>query len=121
MILHRERVDKVFGSNHRDCSLALSSSSPRLVYLFVGLTRRVIAFNVNFVRPIVIVKEPQVTYGSCSQIMSYIFNILICVGMILLNNLMQCFLFITMIHLSKTCDTAINLICYALVMFMIYS
>jgi hypothetical protein len=37
--------------------------------------------------PVVIVKEPQVTYGSCSQIMSYIFNMLICVGMILLDNL----------------------------------
>jgi hypothetical protein len=36
----------------------------------------------------VIVKEPQVTYGSCSQIMSYIFNMLICVGMILLDNLL---------------------------------
>jgi hypothetical protein len=38
--------------------------------------------------PVVIVKEPQVTYGSCSQIMSYIFNMLICLGMILLDNLL---------------------------------
>jgi hypothetical protein len=42
--------------------------------------------------PVVIVKEPQVTYGSFSQIISYIFNILICVVMILLDNLLQCFL-----------------------------
>jgi hypothetical protein len=62
---------------------------------------------------VVIVKEPQVTYGSCSQIMSYIFNMLICVGMILLNNLLQYFLFIAIIDLSRTCDTAIILICYA--------
>jgi hypothetical protein len=42
------------GSDLRDCSLVSSSSPPRLVYLFVGLTRKVIAFNVNFVRPIVV-------------------------------------------------------------------
>jgi hypothetical protein len=71
--------------------------------------------------PVVIVKEPQVTYGSCSQIMSYIFHMLICVGIILLDNLLQCFLFIAMIDLSITCGTATILICYALVMFMIYS
>jgi hypothetical protein len=53
--------------------------------------------------------------------MSYIFNMLICVGMILLDNLLQCFLFIAIIDLSRTCDTANSLICYALVMFMIYS
>jgi hypothetical protein len=53
--------------------------------------------------------------------MSYIFNMLICVGIILLNNLLQCFMFIAMIDLSKTCGTATILICYALVMFMIYS
>jgi hypothetical protein len=51
--------------------------------------------------------------------MSYIFNILICVGIILLNNLLQCLLFIAMIDLSRTYDTAANLIYYALVMFMI--
>jgi hypothetical protein len=53
--------------------------------------------------------------------MSYIFNMLICVGMILLDNLLQCFLFIAMIDLSRTCGTATSLICYALIMFIIYS
>jgi hypothetical protein len=53
--------------------------------------------------------------------MSYIFNMLIYVGMILIDNLLQCFLFIAMIDLSRTCGTASSLICYALVMFMIYS
>jgi hypothetical protein len=71
--------------------------------------------------PVVIVKEPQVTYGSCSQIMSYIFNMLICVGMILLDNLLQCFLFIVMIDLCRTYGTATILICYALVLLIIYS
>jgi hypothetical protein len=69
---------------------------------------------------VIIVKEPQVTYGSCSQIMSYIFNMLICVVMILLDNLLQYLLFIAMIDLSGTCGTTVSLICYALVMFMIY-
>jgi hypothetical protein len=41
--------------------------------------------------------------------------------MILLDNLQQCFLFIAMRYLSRTCGTATSLICYALIMFMIYS
>jgi hypothetical protein len=41
--------------------------------------------------------------------------------MILLDNLLQYLLFIAMIDLSRTCDTTTSLICYALVMFMIYS
>jgi hypothetical protein len=45
---------------------------------------------------------------------------LICIGMILLDNLVQCLLFIAMIDLSRTCGTVACLICYALVMFMIY-
>jgi hypothetical protein len=53
--------------------------------------------------------------------MSYIFNMLICVGMILVDNILQCLMFIAMIDLSRTCGTATSLICYALVMFMIYS
>jgi hypothetical protein len=47
-------VNKVLGSDLRDCSLTSSSLSPQLVYLFVGLARRVAAFNVNFVRPIIV-------------------------------------------------------------------
>jgi hypothetical protein len=38
--------------------------------------------------PVVIVKELHAAYGSYSQIMFYIFNMLICVGMILLDNLL---------------------------------
>jgi hypothetical protein len=40
--------------------------------------------------------------------------------MILLDNLLQCLLFITMIDLSRTCDSTVSLICYALVIFTIY-
>jgi hypothetical protein len=41
-------------SDPPDYSLALASSSPRLIYLFVDSTLRVIAFNVNFIRPVAI-------------------------------------------------------------------
>jgi hypothetical protein len=40
--------------------------------------------------------------------------------MILLDNLLQWLLFIAIIDLSRTCGTATSLICYTLVMFMIY-
>jgi hypothetical protein len=43
-------MNKVFGSDLRDCSLASSSYSSRLVYLYVGRALRVIAFNVDSVR-----------------------------------------------------------------------
>jgi hypothetical protein len=75
---------------------------------------------VNSVRPIVIVMELQVTYIFSSKIMSYILNMLICLCMILLDNMLQYLLFITMIDLSRTCDSTASLICNALVMFMIY-
>jgi hypothetical protein len=45
---------------------------------------------------------------------------LICDGMILLDNLLQYLMFIAMIYLSRTCDNTAILICNALVMFMIY-
>jgi hypothetical protein len=54
VILHWERMNKVFGSDLHNCLLALSSSSLRLVYLFVGRAPRVVALNANFVKPIAI-------------------------------------------------------------------
>jgi hypothetical protein len=125
MILHRERVNKVFGKR-----------SSWLLTLFVKffttarlalrrsraeghrLQRELRQVN-RHLYPVIIVKEPYVTYGFCSQIISYIFNMLICVCMFLLDNLLQYFLFIAMIDLW-TCGTITSLICYALVMFMIY-
>jgi hypothetical protein len=112
---------RFLGSNLHDCSLASSSSSPWLIYLFVGRAPRVIAFNVNSVRLIIFVKEPQAMYSSCSQIMSYTFNMFIYICMILLDNLLQCLLFIAVIDLSRTCDSIATLIYNALVMFMLYS
>jgi hypothetical protein len=60
-------------------------------------------------------------YGFSSRIMSYVFNMLICVNMILVDNLLQCLLFIAMIDLCRTCDNTATLIYNVLVMFMIYS
>jgi hypothetical protein len=45
--------------------------------------------------------------------MAYILNMLICVGMILLDNLLQCLLFIAMIDVSRTCDSTFNLQCFS--------
>jgi hypothetical protein len=56
-----------------------------------------------------IVKEDMYVFNS--PIMSYILNMLICVGMILLDYLLQCFLLIDVIDV---------LICNSLVMFMRY-
>jgi hypothetical protein len=58
----------------------------------------------------IVVKEPQVTYGFSSQIMAYILNMFICVGMILLDNLLQYLLFIAVIDLFRTCDNIAILI-----------
>jgi hypothetical protein len=62
----------------------------------------------------------EVTYVLNSQIMSYILNMLICVGMILLDNLLQCFMFIVIINLSSTFDSTVVSIYNSLFMFMIY-
>jgi hypothetical protein len=127
VILHRERANKIFGkrSSRLLARFVKFFTTPRLPL------RRFHAEGHHLQRKlhqadhrlhlVIIVKELQVIYGSCSQIMSYIFNMLICVGMILLDNLLQCFLFITMINLSRTSSTATSLIYYALVMLMIYS
>jgi hypothetical protein len=115
---------KFLGSDLHDCSLASSCSSPRLVYLFVGRAPRVVAFNTNSVRSsgvFIQLSSSRNRKSRTVQIMSYIFNMLIYVGMILLDNLLQCLSFIAMIDLSCTCDSAASLICYALIMFIIYS
>jgi hypothetical protein len=125
--MHRERANKIFGKR-----------SSRLLARFVKFfttahlplhrsrakghrLQRELCQADHRLHPIVVIKELQVMYGSCSQIMSFIFNMLICVGTILLDNLLQYLLFIVVIDLSKTCDGIATLIYNALVMFMIYS
>jgi hypothetical protein len=126
-ILHREMANKVFGkrSSRLLARFIKFSTTARLPLRRSRAEGRRIQHELHQadrrLHPVVIVKEPQVTYGFCSQIMSYVFNMLICVGMILLDNLIQCFLFIALINLFRTCDTVTILICYALVMLMIYS
>jgi hypothetical protein len=51
--------------------------------------------------------------------MSFILNMMICVGMIMLD-LLQCLICIVVIDLSNTFDSIVILICNSLVMFMIY-
>jgi hypothetical protein len=70
--------------------------------------------------PTIVVKESQVTYGSYSQIMSFIFKMWIYASIILLDNLLRYLMFIAVIDLFRTCDSIANLIYNALVMFMIY-
>jgi hypothetical protein len=55
-----------------------------------------------------------------SRIMSYILNILICIGMILLDSLLQCFMFIVVIDLSSNFDSSVVSIYNLLFMFIIY-
>jgi hypothetical protein len=52
--------------------------------------------------------------------MSYIFNMLICVCIILLDNLVQYLLFIAMMDLFKTYGAVATLIYNAIVIFIIY-
>jgi hypothetical protein len=53
--------------------------------------------------------------------MSYIFIMLICIGIILLDNLLHYLLFIDMIDLSRIYGSTASLIYKSLVVFMIYS
>jgi hypothetical protein len=126
MILHRETANKVFGKRSsrlltRFIKFFTTAHLP-LHWLRIEGCRLQCELRQadRHLHPVIVVKELQVTYGSCSQIISYIFNMLIYVGMILLDNLLQCLLFIAMIDLSRTYGTAASLIWYALVMFMIY-
>jgi hypothetical protein len=62
----------------------------------------------------------EATYIRNSRIISYILNMLICVGLILLDNLLQYFMFIVVMDLLRNCGNTIVLICNLLVMFMSY-
>jgi hypothetical protein len=126
-ILHQDRANKVFGKRS-------SRLLARIFKFFVTAHLPLHQMRVEGHRvqhelcradrclySIIVVKQPQVTYGFYFQIVAYILNMLIWVGMILLYNLLQCLLFIAMIDLSRTCCSTSNLICSALLMFMIYS
>jgi hypothetical protein len=125
-ILHWERVNNVFGKRS-------SRLRARFFKLFIMTrlplhrTRTESSRLQHKLRqadcrchPIIIIEELHVTYGFSSQNMSYILNMFICVGMIFLDNLLQCLLFIAIIDLSRTCGSTASLICTVLVMFIIY-
>jgi hypothetical protein len=61
---------RFLGSDLHDYSLAFSSSSSRLVYLFVGHAPRVIAFNVNSVKLIIIFNWSSSSRNRTSHIVS---------------------------------------------------
>jgi hypothetical protein len=67
-----------------------------------------------------VVKENEASYIIFSQIMPYILSMMICIDMILLDNLLQYLICIIMIDLSSTRDCTSVLICKSLVMFMSY-
>jgi hypothetical protein len=126
-ILHQERVNMVFGKRF---SQLLARFFKFFITTRLPLHRTCtkgrcfqceLRQDGRHLHSIVIVKEPQVTYGFSFQIMSYILNMLIWVGIILLDNLLQCLLFNAMIDLCRTYNNIVTLICNALVMFMIYS
>jgi hypothetical protein len=125
-ILHQERVNKVFGKR---CSRLLAHFIKFFITTRLPLCQthtegrrlqRELRQADYHLHPIIVIKEQQVMYGFFSQIMSYILNMLICIGMILLDNLLQYLLFIAMIYLSRTYDSTASLICFALLTFMIY-
>jgi hypothetical protein len=126
-ILQWERANKVFGKRS-SCLLAhffkffITARLPLHRMRTEGrhLQRKLRQAN-HHLHLIIVVKEPQVTYGFSSQIMSYILNMLIYVGMNSLDNPLQCLLLIAMIDVSRTCGSTSTLIYNALLMFMIYS
>jgi hypothetical protein len=120
VILHQKRANKVFRNDLHDYSI-------RFIKLFI-MTHFPLCW--LCIEPHHIYCElRQSTHGlqeytatqevMCvfnSWIMTYILIMLICVGMILLNNLLQYFLFIDVIDLSRICKSNIVLIYNSLVM-----
>jgi hypothetical protein len=123
-ILHRARVNKVFGKHSTwlldhfskfvitaHLPLHRSRAEPHRIYCELHQSARGLKESTTG-------KED--TYILHSRTMSYILNILICVGMILLDSLLQCFLFIFVIDLSITFDNIVVSICNLLFMFIIH-
>jgi hypothetical protein len=94
-ILHQKRANKFFGKRS-------SRLLPRFFKFFITahlplrrtcaeghrLQRELRQAELRRLHRIVVVMELQVMYGFSSQILSYILNMLICIGMLLLDNLL---------------------------------
>jgi hypothetical protein len=124
VILHQERVNKIFGKR----SMWLLDSFSKFVitarlplHRSCAEPRRINHELCQFacgLQKSTTIKED--TYILNSQIMSYILNILIYVGMIPLDSLLQWFLFVVMIDLSGTFESTVVSIFNLLFMFVIY-
>jgi hypothetical protein len=116
VILHQERVNNVFGKRS---TWLLNRFSKFIITTRLSLHR-------SHAEPHHISCELHQSMHSLQKSttvmedMSFILDILICVGMILLDSLLQCFLFIAVIHLSSTFDTVVHSIYNLLFMFIIY-
>jgi hypothetical protein len=96
VILHRERANKVLRKRYSRLlahvfKFFITARLPLRWMCTEGCRLQCELRQVDHrLHPIVVVKEPQVTYDFSSQIMSYILNMLIYIGMILRDNLLQC-------------------------------
>jgi hypothetical protein len=96
VIMHRERANKVLGKrssrllNHV-FKFFITARLPLRWTCVEGCRLQCKLYQVDrHLHPVVVVKESQVTHGFSSQIMSYILNMLIYGGIILLDILLQC-------------------------------
>jgi hypothetical protein len=108
MILHWERVNKVLWSVLWDCSIASSTSSSWLVYIFIERALTIVVYNTSLLKLSGVFtiqlssRKNEASYVLYSQIITYILSLMICIDMILLDNLLQCLIYIIMIDLSST-------------------
>jgi hypothetical protein len=123
-ILYQERANKDFG---KLSSWLLDHFSKFVITAHLPLHRsctvshhinRTLRQSTRSLQKSTTVKED--IYALNSQIMSYILNILIYVCMILLDTLLQCFLFIVVIDLSSIFYSTLVLIFNLLFIFVIY-
>jgi hypothetical protein len=123
VIPHQKMVNKVFGK--RSTRLIDHLLKFVITYLFIRRTPTIVVCNapsskVRGVFSNLVVEEEESSYIHLSLIMYFILSMMICICIILLNNLLQCLICIVMVDLSSTCDCTIILICKSLVMFMSY-
>jgi hypothetical protein len=122
-ILHRERANKVFGKRSTqllDCFFKFINTTCLPLHWLCVDPRHIyheLHYSSHGLQKSILVKD---TYVLDSRIMSYILNILICVGMILLDRLLQWFPFIVGVDLASTIDSTFASICNLFFMFIIY-
>jgi hypothetical protein len=124
VILHREGANKVFGKHstwlllevHYHHTSTTSSGARRPSHCLLCAVAQTKRFHLN---PIVI-KEEESSYVLFSNHPLHTAYVLICICMILLDNLLQWIICIVMIDLPSSYNYNVVLICKSLVMFMSY-